>query len=43
MIKIKNNEEIALMREAGKITAGALELAATLVKPGVSLINWATR
>lgn len=39
MIKIKNKEEIALMREAGKITAGALELAATLVKPGVSLIH----
>lgn len=39
MIKIKNNEEIALMREAGKITAGALELAASLVKPGVSLIH----
>ena len=39
MIKIKNNEEIARMREAGKITAGALELAATLVKPGVSLIH----
>lgn len=39
MIKIKNNQEIALMREAGKITAGALELAASLVKPGVSLIH----
>lgn len=39
MIKIKNNQEIALMREAGKITAGTLELAATLVKPGVSLIH----
>ena len=39
MIKIKNNQEIALMREAGKITAGALELAATLIKPGVSLIH----
>ena len=39
MIKIKNNQEIALMREAGKITAGAFELAATLVKPGVSLIH----
>ncbi len=37
MIKIKNNQEIALMREAGKITAGALELAATLIKPGVTL------
>ena len=39
MIKIKNNQEIALMREAGKITAGALALAATLVRPGVSLIH----
>lgn len=39
MIKIKNNEEILLMREAGKITAGALELARELVKPGVSLIH----
>lgn len=39
MIKIKNNQEIQLMREAGKITAGALELAAGLVKPGVSLIH----
>ena len=27
------------MREAGKITAGSLKLAATLVKPGVSLIH----
>ena len=39
MIKIKNSEEILLMREAGKITAGALELAMELVKPGVSLIH----
>lgn len=39
MIKIKNSEEIALMREAGKITAGALELAMELVRPGVSLIH----
>ncbi len=39
MIKIKNNQEIQLMREAGKITAGALELAQSLVKPGVSLIH----
>ena len=39
MIRIKNNEEIALMREAGKITGGALALAETLVKPGVSLIH----
>ena len=37
MIKIKNSDEIALMREAGKITAGALELARELVKPGVTL------
>lgn len=39
MIKIKNSEEIQLMREAGKITAGALELASELIKPGVSLIH----
>lgn len=39
MIKIKNSDEIQLMREAGKITAGALELAAELIKPGVSLIH----
>ena len=39
MIKIKNINEIQLMREAGKITAGALELASSLVKPGVSLIH----
>lgn len=39
MIKIKNSDEIALMREAGKITAGALELARELVKPGVTLLH----
>ena len=39
MIKIKNTEEIQLMREAGKITAGALELARELIKPGVTLIG----
>lgn len=39
MIKIKNSEEIMLMREAGKITAGGMELAMQLVKPGVSLIH----
>ena len=39
MIKIKNSEEIQLMREAGKITAGALELASELIKPGVSLVH----
>lgn len=39
MIKIKNSEEIQLMREAGKITAGALALAEELAKPGVSLIH----
>ncbi len=39
MIRIKNSEELALMREAGKITGGALALAETLVKPGVSLLH----
>lgn len=39
MIKIKNNQEIELMRIAGRITAGALKVAEDLVKPGVSLIH----
>ena len=39
MIKIKNSEEIQLMREAGKITAGALQVASELIKPGVSLVH----
>lgn len=37
MIKLKNNAELELMREAGKITAGALETARSLIKPGVML------
>ena len=36
MITIKNEREIASMREACKITAVARELAGSLVKPGVS-------
>ena len=37
MIKLKNNIELDLMREAGKITGGALEVAQGLVRPGVVL------
>lgn len=37
MIKLKNNNELDLMREAGKITGGALEVAQGIVKPGVVL------
>ncbi len=37
MIKLKNNAELELMREAGRITGGALETAASLVKPGITL------
>lgn len=36
MIKLKNTEEIELMRTAGKITAGALAVAEELIAPGVS-------
>ena len=36
MITIKNEREIESMREAGRITAAARELAGQLVKPGVS-------
>ena len=36
MISIKTNEEIALMREAGRITALAHEAVANAIKPGVT-------
>lgn len=39
MIKIKNKSELALMREAGKITAGALAVAKEHIVPGVSLLT----
>lgn len=36
MIVLKTSRELALMKEAGKITAGALKVAGQAVKPGVS-------
>lgn len=36
LIQIKSQREIALMRQAGRITALARELAGTLVRPGVT-------
>ena len=36
MIKIKNSDELNLMREAGKITGGALALAEQSVRPGMT-------
>ncbi|MDO5014737.1 MAG: type I methionyl aminopeptidase [Clostridia bacterium] len=36
MIIIKNDKELDMMREAGKISAEALEYAGSLVKPGIS-------
>ncbi len=39
MIKLKNNIELELMRDAGKITAEALMVAKELVKPGVNLLQ----
>lgn len=39
MILLKNNEDLLLMRKAGEITAGALNTARELVKPGETLIN----
>ena len=36
MIIIKNSEQIALMKKAGKITAEALLLAKDLIRPGIS-------
>ncbi len=39
MILLKNDEDLLLMRKAGSITAGALNTAMELVKPGETLIN----
>jgi len=39
MIKLKNSAELDLMREAGKLTAGALETAEKLIRPGVTLLH----
>ena len=36
MIKLKSQLEIEKMREAGKITAGALEAAREVIKPGIT-------
>jgi methionyl aminopeptidase len=36
MITIRTGEEIALIRESGRLVAGALDLAATLVRPGLT-------
>ena len=36
MISIKTNNEIELMRVAGKITAGALDEISKYIKPGIS-------
>ena len=38
MIKLKNSEQLALMKEAGRITAEALYLAGEAVKEGVSTL-----
>lgn len=39
MILLKNSEDLLLMRKAGEITAGALNTARELIKPGQSLIS----
>ena len=39
MISLKNNEDLILMRKAGEITAGALNTARELIKPGEKLIS----
>ncbi|GMQ63252.1 MULTISPECIES: type I methionyl aminopeptidase [Vallitalea] len=38
-ITIKTNEEIAIMREAGKIVAGTHELLESMIKPGISTFD----
>lgn len=39
MIEVKNEHELQLMREAGKVTAAVLKLMTELVKPGVSTLE----
>ena len=39
MIKLKNSEQLEKMRVAGRITAGALETARELIKPGVTPLS----
>ena len=39
MILLKNSEDLLVMRKAGEITAGALNTARELVKPGETLIS----
>lgn len=39
MISLKSSREIALMREAGKVVAQALDLARQMVRPGVKTIE----
>ena len=36
MIIIKNSEQLALMRKAGRITAEALLVARDMIRPGIS-------
>lgn len=36
MIRIRTSDEIGLIRESGRIVAGALDLAASMMKPGVT-------
>ena len=43
MVIIKNSEQLALMRKAGKITAEALLVAREAVKPGVSTLEVDTK
>ena len=36
MIKKRTREEVELMRESGRLVAGSLDLAATLIEPGLT-------
>ncbi|MBD3347841.1 MAG: type I methionyl aminopeptidase [Candidatus Eisenbacteria bacterium] len=36
MIKVRSTEEVELMRESGRLVAGALDLAGRLIEPGVT-------
>ena len=36
MIQVKNAAQIAMMRDAGKITGEALQMAGEMVRPGIT-------
>jgi len=43
MVTIKNEQEIASLRKAGKIVADVLHLVRDIIRPGVDTLPWTPR